>query len=44
MGGIYCSHQRAMADDDPMAPFKEAISVGEEAGLPVHFLHLPNST
>jgi N-acyl-D-amino-acid deacylase len=39
-GGVYFSHLRSIASDDPFAPLKEAIAVGEEAGIPVHVEHL----
>lgn len=38
-GGIYAPHHRMFESDDPFAAFREAISVGREAEVPVHFLH-----
>lgn len=38
-GGVYFSHARTIQSDDPFAGFKEAIAVGEEAGIAVHLEH-----
>jgi N-acyl-D-amino-acid deacylase len=38
-GGVYFSHARTIPGSDPFAGFKEAIAVGEEAGIPVHLEH-----
>jgi N-acyl-D-amino-acid deacylase len=38
-GGIYATHARTVNGQDPAA-IQEAISIGEKAGLPVHFFHL----
>lgn len=41
-GGIYDTHQRDESSYDVglMASVKEAIAIGREAGMPVHFAHL----
>ncbi|HET9407831.1 MAG TPA: D-aminoacylase [Candidatus Sulfotelmatobacter sp.] len=38
-GGIYTSHIRDEGDHEPEA-LREAIEIGEKAGLPTHILHL----
>lgn len=38
-GGIYATHARTINGRDPNA-IREAIRIGEQAGLPVHFFHL----
>lgn len=38
-GGIYAAHQRTINSEDPFANLHEAIAVGREAGVAVHFLH-----
>lgn len=38
-GGIYATHARTINGQDPKA-IDEAIQIGEQASLPVHFFHL----
>jgi N-acyl-D-amino-acid deacylase len=38
-GGIYATHARTINGEDPGA-IREGITIGEKAGLPVHFFHL----
>jgi len=38
-GGIYATHARTINGQDPEA-IREAVSIGEKAGIPVHFFHL----
>ena len=38
-GGIYATHARTINGEDPAA-IREAITIGEKAGIPVHFFHL----
>jgi N-acyl-D-amino-acid deacylase len=38
-GGIYASHVRTINGHDPNAA-REAIQIGEGAGVPIHFFHL----
>ncbi|MGH9430848.1 MAG: N-acyl-D-amino-acid deacylase family protein [Terriglobia bacterium] len=37
-GGLYASHIRGEGDNGPVA-LREAIQIGEQAGLPVHIFH-----
>ena len=41
-GGIYVTHSRYSLGDRLLDPFREAISVGREAGVPVQISHFHN--
>lgn len=42
MGGIYLTHARYNLGDRMLDPFREAISIGQEAGVPVQISHYHN--
>ena len=42
LGGIYMTHARYSLGDKLLDPFKEAISIGKQSGLPVHISHYHN--
>ena len=41
-GGIYITHSRYYLGDQLLDPFKEAISIGEKAGVPIQLSHFHN--
>ncbi len=38
-GGWYLCHQRRVDDGDPFSWVREGIAVGDESGMPIHFVH-----
>ena len=44
LGGFYVTHVRYTLGDRFLDPFKEAIQIGRDSGVPVHISHLNNAT
>lgn len=44
LGGIYHTHVRYTLGDRFLDPFREAITIGERSGVPVHLTHLYRRT
>ena len=42
LGGIYMTHARYSLGDKLLDPFKEAVSIGRQSGVPVHISHYHN--
>lgn len=44
LGGVYHTHVRYWAGDQFLDPFREAIEIGRQAGLPTHLTHFYQRT
>ena len=42
LGGIYVTHSRYSLGDGLLDPFREALTIGRESGVPVHISHYHN--